>query len=78
MNTELSGFLIKYPNTIDIPIEFNMLKVNPQKTICFYQLIPLYDKEMDFLEKHGLEKLYDKFDEYGVTDVVDLNRPNVC
>ncbi|GAH63932.1 unnamed protein product, partial [marine sediment metagenome] len=77
-NTELSGFLIKYPNTIDIPVEFNMLKVNPQKAICFYQLIPLYHKEMDFLEKHGLEKLYDKFDEYGVTDVVDLKRPKVC
>ena len=77
-NTELSGFLIKYPTTIDIPVEFNMLKVNPQKAICFYQLIPLYDKEMDFLEKHGLEKLYEKFDEYGTTDVVDLKRPKVC
>jgi tetratricopeptide (TPR) repeat protein len=77
-NTELSGFLIKYPNTIDIPVEFNMLKVNPQKAICFYQLIPLYDKEMDFLEKRGLEKLYEKFDEYGITDIVDLKRPKVC
>ena len=77
-NTELSGFLIKYPTTIDIPVEFNMLKVNPQKAICFYQLIPLYDNEMDFLEKHGLEKLYEKFDEYGTTDVVDLKRPKVC
>ena len=77
-NTELSGFLIKYPTTIDIPVEFNMLKVNPQKAICFYQLIPLYHEEMDFLEKRGLEKLYEKFDEYGITDIVDLNRPNVC
>ena len=77
-NTVLSGFLVKYPNTIDIPVEFNMLKVNPQKAICFYQLIPLYNEEMDFLEKHGLEKLYAKFDEFGVTDIVDLKRPNTC
>jgi len=77
-NTKLSGFLIKYPSTIDIPVEFNMLKVNPQKAICFFQLIPLYNEEMDFLEKHGLEKLYEKFDEYKVTDIVDLKRPNVC
>ena len=76
-NTELSGFLIKFPTTIDIPVEFNMLKVNPQKAICFYQLIPLYHEEMDLVEKRGLEKLYEKFDEYGVTDVVDLKRPNV-
>lgn len=77
-NTELSGFLIKYPSTIDIPTEFNMLKVNPQKAICFFQLIPLYNEEMNFLEKHGLEKLYKKFDEYRITDVVDLKRPNTC
>ena len=77
-NTELSGFLIKYPSTIDIPVEFNMIKVNPQKVICFYQLIPLYNEEMNYLEKHGLERLYNKFDEFGVTDIVDLKRPNTC
>ncbi len=77
-NTELSGFLIKYPSTIDVPVEFNMLKVNPQKAICFFQLVPLYHEEMDFLEKNGLEKLYAKFDKFGVTDIVDLNRENTC
>ena len=77
-NTKLSGFLIKYPSTIDIPVEFNMLKVNPQKAICFFQLIPLYNEEMDYVEKHGLEKLYKKFDEFGITDIVDLKRPNTC
>jgi hypothetical protein len=77
-NTKLSGFLIKYPSTIDVPVEFNMLKVNPQKAICFYQLIPLYNEEMNFLEKNGLEQLYTKFDEYRITDIVDLKRPNTC
>ena len=36
------------------------------------------NEEMNFLEKHGLDKLYTNFDDFGITDIVDLKRPNVC
>lgn len=57
---------------------FFELEINNNKTIQFYCLYPLYKEEMDFKLKHGLDALLGKFDEYKVSDVVDIKRINTC
>ena len=46
------------------------------KIIDFYTLIPIYQEELDLKLEKGVRALYDGFDRYNVSDVVDLNRPN--
>ena len=44
------------------PEEFRQFEVSPEKSIHFYGLLPLYQEEMDFKLKHGLDALLEKFD----------------
>lgn len=48
------------------------------KTISFFTLIPLYSEEVDLKLKKGAEALFDGFDKFGITDVLDINRPNIA
>jgi hypothetical protein len=63
--------------SIALPKEFFELKTD-KKTINFLCLFPLYKQEMEFKLKHGSDKLLDRFDEYGISDIVDPKRKNVC
>jgi hypothetical protein len=58
--------------------EFFELKIDDKKKINFYCLYPLYKEEMDFKLKKGTDALIDRFEEYNVSDVVDINRKNTC
>lgn len=58
--------------------EFMSLKISESKTINFYALLPLYKEEMEFKLKRGGEKLYDRFDQEGINELLDINRKNVC
>ncbi len=57
--------------------QFHTLEL-PNKSIDFYTLIPLYKEELDLKMKKGVEFLFDGFDTHHVSDVLDLNRPNVA
>lgn len=57
--------------------EFFELKTY-KKTINFLCLIPLYKEEMKFKLKYGTDKLLDKFDQFGIGDIIDVGRKNVC
>lgn len=48
------------------------------KSIDFYTLIPLYTDEVNLKMKKGVEALFDGFDKFGVSDVVNLDRPNTA
>ncbi len=61
--------------TIVFNDEFHEL-VLPNKTIQFYSLIPLYAEEIELKLSQGVEALFDGFDKFGVSDVLQLNRPN--
>lgn len=56
---------------------FKELKLK-NKTIKFYSLVPLYSEEVNLKMKKGVEALFDGFDKYGVTDLLDINRPNTA
>ena len=55
--------------------QFQTLHLN-DKSINFYTLIPLYTEEVELKLKNGIEALFDGFDKFGLTDIVELNRPN--
>lgn len=48
------------------------------KEIHIYCAIPLYKEELDCKIKHGAEKLLELFWQFGIDEIVDINRKNVC
>ncbi|MDQ7821152.1 MAG: suppressor of fused domain protein [Candidatus Eremiobacteraeota bacterium] len=75
-DTKLCGFLIMGP-----PIEYEpffAMKVNPGKTVYFYEMMPLYREEMKFKLRHGVDALLDRFAAGRIGHVLDVRRRNVC
>jgi Suppressor of fused protein (SUFU) len=75
-NTQLCCALLTPP--LLFGDEFRSLKIREDKTINFYSLLPIYKEEMEFKLKHGGEQLYDRFDQAGINELLDINRKNVC
>lgn len=73
-STRLCGAIILPP--LRIKPEFHQLEISPEKTINFYAVVPLHADEMDFKLKHGAEALFDGFDKYRVTELIDSARPS--
>jgi hypothetical protein len=63
--------------SLNLSKEFYELKTDA-KTINFLCLYPLYKEEMDFKLKYGADKLLDKFEKVGVSDIIDPKRKNSC
>jgi len=55
-NTEMAGMIIGPPFFFDE--ELFMLRVDDEKKICFLQLFPIYEKEMEYKIKYGAEKFW--------------------
>lgn len=75
-NTKL-GCMLLLP-AIDLPEEFAELKINEEKTISFFALYPLYKEEMDYKLEKGTNALIEKFEEFDIRSIIDLDRPNSC
>lgn len=75
-NIKLCCALLLFP--ILMPKGFNILKVNDEKTIHFLSFVPIYREEMDFKLQQGLDPLMDRLDKAGVTELLNISRPNVC
>ena len=74
-NTKL-GCMMLYPS-ISLPPEFFELATNDGKVIRFYCLMPLYKEEMEIKLAKGGDELTDKFEKFGISDVIDPDRLNV-
>lgn len=48
------------------------------RSIHFYQVIPVYLEEIRFALRHGADALLARFAQYQMSDVVDTNRRNTC
>lgn len=75
-NTKLSGIIIL--PSVTVPEEFHNLRINEDKTIVFFSIVPLYDEEMSLKLNKGSAPLLEKFDKYGINDIVGINRRNVA
>lgn len=74
--TLLNGIILLPP--IMVKRDFISLKVDDNRTVNFYCIIPLYEEETNYKLKYGYSSLLDKFDEYGINEVIDINRKNTC
>lgn len=75
-NTQLCCALLTSP--LLFGDEFRTLKISKDKTINFYALLPIYKEEMEFKLKRGGAELYERFDQEGINELLDINRKNVC
>ena len=75
-NTKLSGVIILPP--ISTPNDFQSLEINKDKVIEFYSVIPLYNEEINLKLSQGTEPLLDKFDKYGINDLIIPDRRNAA
>jgi hypothetical protein len=64
--------------SLEVDEDFISLDMEDGRTVHFYSIVPLYSEELDFKLKHGSDPLLDKFEEYGVNELVDLKRRNTC
>lgn len=74
--TEMSGIILLPP--IEADEQFFTLEMDDGRILRFYAIVPLYQEELDFKLDHGSDALLEKFDEYGINEIIDLGRRNVC
>ncbi|MEO0468054.1 MAG: suppressor of fused domain protein [Bacteroidota bacterium] len=74
-NTKMNTILLM--PTIVFGEAFHQLTL-AERSIHFYSLIPLYQEEVEKKMQKGVESLFDGFDQYGVTDILAVNRPNTA
>lgn len=73
-NTNLCGIVVTNP--ISLPDGFRTLEIDEEKSIHFFSIIPLYEDEMDFKLRNGIDALYEKFGKASISDVLDIARPS--
>ncbi len=63
--------------SITLPKTF-MTMMTAKKVVHFYVLVPLYQEETDYKLRNGASALLQKFNKYGIADIVDIERRNSC
>jgi hypothetical protein len=58
--------------------EFTQLEAGPGKIIHFHAVIPIYREEMDFKLASGSDALEERLHANNITELLSLNRTNVC
>ena len=75
-NTDLSAALLSHPVCFDDDV-FAIVHAKDDTKIYFLALIPLYREEMEFKLSKGMNALGELLDLAGVTEILDISRPNV-
>ena len=76
VNTKLCCALILIP--ILVPESFRVFEASKDVTVHFLSLFPIYKEEMNFKLTSGVEPLYSLFEKNRITELLDINRKNVC
>ena len=74
-NTKLSGIILAPPKLS--PQDFFTLKIDDNKTIYFFSVLPVHTEEMNMKLKKGSEDLFEHFDKHGVNELLNIQRPSV-
>ena len=77
-NTQLSGMVLIAP--LELPEGAAVCPMEDGSEVNFYQVIPIYDEEMDYKLEHDAQALLARLEQQGVlsTGCVELQRPNTC
>lgn len=72
-NTKLSGVILG-----DSPLfeDENVLELPNGEKVCFYQIFPLYEEEMNYKIDNGADALFALLED--ISPVLDIDRKNVC
>ena len=73
---DFAGIILLEPKTVSR--DFWSLKVCDDKTIHFYSVVPIYEAEMNLKLKQGSDHLNELFEKHKVTELVDVDRPNLA
>ncbi|RJX40467.1 suppressor of fused domain protein [Paenibacillus pinisoli] len=74
--TDMCGIILLPP--LQVHEDFLTLDMGDGREINFYAIVPLYSEELDLKLKQGSDPLLDKFEEYGVDELLDVKRRNTC
>lgn len=76
-NTQLTGVLLTTPEGLTGP---QAVCPVPGGQVVFYEILPLYDEEMDFKLEHGAQELLGRMAQKGALACpwLRLDRPNAC
>ena len=64
--------------SMELSDDFTQIELENEKAIDIYTLIPLYKEELEFKKKNGASALLERFDEFGIEEIVKIGRKNVC
>ena len=69
---------IMLASSMELSEEFTQIELENSKVIDIYTLIPLYNEELEFKKKNGAYALLERFDNFGIEEIVKVGRKNVC
>lgn len=73
-NTELNSFLLSIPLEEE---DFFTLSLENDKEISFWNIVPVYEEELQYKIENGADSLFELFDQFEISAIVDISRPNV-
>jgi hypothetical protein len=74
---DIAGFMLVPPMVSEV--EFFELEVSQDKKVYFYQLLPIYQDEMDLKLEQGADALWEKLEEHlEIEDLINPYRASVC
>jgi hypothetical protein len=62
--------------SISVPDDFHRLRIDADKEIAFFAIVPLYKEELALKLRSGAGKLLERFDKKHIGDMIDPRRPN--
>ena len=72
------GCILLMPPYLSAPQDFLKLQTKDGTIINFYSILPIYPEEMDLKLEEGVDELLNLFDEYEISEVIDIHRKNVA
>ena len=64
-------------NSMELSQDFTRIELE-DKVIEVFSIIPLYKEEVEYKKKYGRQKLFEKFEEFRIEEVVEIGRINTC
>jgi len=65
-------------NSMELSDDFTHIELDSDEVVTIFTLIPLYKEELEFKKQNGATALLERFDQFGVEEIVKVGRPNIC
>jgi len=65
-------------NSMELSDDFTHIELDSDEVVTIFTLIPLYKEELEFKKQNGATALLERFDQFGIEEIVKVGRPNIC